>query len=419
MKMIIVRQGGTIKAILVILVTIIWLASSVDAETQMPPQLRLPLKDSDIGVIHLTTSAGGTTSVPGKIEGISLPPTEEVAALKKGYYVDPYHAPKYIEKGIEKKGAYYALDFGGPKGTPILAAAGGKIIDSGNHPVVGKYVLIQHENNYYTLYEHLNDLTVKKVDVKQGEQIGTLGGTGSASVGGDHLHFQVLHGKVPVGKDIKNFGWKPYINSHYDNEALAQVKIEGTSVKDFKLKYDEKGVPQKTNVVDALKSANMSLASKQTPPQQINSSAQIALQDFEKITKTAHTTPMQVVNLLPDKDKLSQRNIGNVNKLDNATPQLVSASIVGTTLHFTFSEPMGSGFQVTTTGFCTGACGTWTDSWSNNRKTFTTTVSNPSPSGTTITYTINRDAIPSAAEWFFSDRSKNLAPTKSGSLVIP
>ena len=97
-------------------------------------------------------------------------------------------------------------------------------------------------HNYYTLYEHLNDLTVKKVDVKQGEQIGTLGGTGSASVGGDHLHFQVLHGKVPVGKDIKNFGWKPYINSHYDNEALAQVKIEGTSVKDFKLKYDEKGV---------------------------------------------------------------------------------------------------------------------------------------------------------------------------------
>lgn len=134
---------------------------------------------------------------------------------------------------------------------------------------------------------------------------------------------------------------------------------------------------------------------------------------------TTGILPLTEIKPPSDSSQLSQRIVGYVNNLDNVPPQLVSASIVGTTLHFTFSEPMGAKFHISTSAFCAGPCGgPWTDSWSNNRKTFMTTPSNPFPSGTTVTFTINPD--PNIPAWGkFSDLSSNPAPATSGSLVIP
>lgn len=170
----------------------------------------------------------------------------------------------------------------------------------------------------------------------------------------------------------------------------------------------------------------------QTPPQQkvsiSNISFQNGLQEFQKLVEpfSPITAPfVQVVKPPSDASQLSQRIVGYVNKLDNVTPQLVSASIIFKsndlmTFSYTFSEPMGSNFHVNTSGFgAGGGTWTWTDSWSSNRKIFTTTVSgNISPSGNIVNYTINPDPnVPPQGK--FNDLSGNPAPITSGSFVIP
>ena len=72
--------------------------------------------------------------------------------------------------------------------TTVKAAQQGLVIFSGENNEYGLTVIIAHPNNYYTLYSHLNTISVgigEKVDTDS--VIGNTGSTGYAF--GDHLHF--------------------------------------------------------------------------------------------------------------------------------------------------------------------------------------------------------------------------------------
>lgn len=77
-------------------------------------------------------------------------------------------------------------------GTPILAAADGRVEAIGNNGkyAYGKWVAINHGNNLITLYAHLSYIGVNRgQSVRAGEIIGYLGATGLVT--GPHLHFTV------------------------------------------------------------------------------------------------------------------------------------------------------------------------------------------------------------------------------------
>ncbi|WP_204069975.1 M23 family metallopeptidase, partial [Planobispora siamensis] len=79
------------------------------------------------------------------------------------------------------------------RGTPILAAAGGVVTASYYDSGAGHLVRIHHGDNYYTFYMHLDTRSVSEGQtVRPGQQIGTLGNTGSNSGGGYHLHYEVF-----------------------------------------------------------------------------------------------------------------------------------------------------------------------------------------------------------------------------------
>jgi murein DD-endopeptidase MepM/ murein hydrolase activator NlpD len=86
--------------------------------------------------------------------------------------------------------AHSGLDLAAPQGTEVSAAGEGVVIETSQNPVYGKYVVIQHEGGWTSLYGHLSSITVDlRTRVKQGTLIGRVGSTGLST--GPHLHFEL------------------------------------------------------------------------------------------------------------------------------------------------------------------------------------------------------------------------------------
>ena len=94
------------------------------------------------------------------------------------------------------------IDYGMPVGTPILAAASGRVFAVGNNGryQYGRYIVIKHTDNFFTLYGHLSreSVTVGQL-VNQGDIIGHSGNTGFST--GPHLHLGVYQ-----TMEIRRFG---------------------------------------------------------------------------------------------------------------------------------------------------------------------------------------------------------------------
>ena len=104
-----------------------------------------------------------------------------------GWRIDPFSGQKSFHEG---------LDFPSESGTPIVAAASGKVIFADVHPQYGKMVEVDHGNGLVTRYAHASRLFVKEGDfILRGQKIAAVGSTGRAT--GPHLHFEVRLNGVP------------------------------------------------------------------------------------------------------------------------------------------------------------------------------------------------------------------------------
>ena len=112
-----------------------------------------------------------------------------------GYYIRP------IVGGRKTQGIHgnNGVDLAAPTGTPILAAADGRVIVSragGYNGGYGSYLVISHPNGTQTLYAHLSQNSVfVGQSVAQGQTIGAVGNTGKST--GPHLHFEIRGAKNP------------------------------------------------------------------------------------------------------------------------------------------------------------------------------------------------------------------------------
>src|SRR5690625_1841633 len=101
---------------------------------------------------------------------------------KFGMRKHPIHGKWTGHKGV---------DYAAPSGTPIHATADGTVAFVGQQRGYGNVVIINHHNNYSTLYAHQSRFAKglkKGMKVAQGDPIGFVGSTGWAT--GPHLHYE-------------------------------------------------------------------------------------------------------------------------------------------------------------------------------------------------------------------------------------
>ena len=156
-------------------------------------------------LLGMATSADGSIDPRFQRLGASL---ARMAALQRGMIGIPNVLPAsldYISSGFGYRsdpftgaGAFHpGLDFKGPLGAPIFAAAKGTVSFVGQRSGYGNCVEVDHGNGLVTRYAHMSGFrtTIGK-PVLAGEQIGVIGSTGRST--GPHLHFEVRINDAPV-----------------------------------------------------------------------------------------------------------------------------------------------------------------------------------------------------------------------------
>ena len=115
---------------------------------------------------------------PGLENGI------EFAWPVEGQVVSPF--------GRRRMGWHAGMDIKAEIGAPILAAAPGTVISSGQERAYGRVIRVEHEGGFVTVYAHNLENLVEVGDrVSTGTIIGTVGRSGRAT--GPHLHFEIRH----------------------------------------------------------------------------------------------------------------------------------------------------------------------------------------------------------------------------------
>jgi murein DD-endopeptidase MepM/ murein hydrolase activator NlpD len=146
-----------------------------------------------------------STETPSDLESTGAPQLtwtgeritkESIESFKFDWPVDEAKMSRGFILGGRK--SHWGVDLANRKGTPILASERGTVIYAGRgFHGYGNLIVIEHDQEWATLYAHLDKFLVKEgQQVAQGEQIGRMGRTGHAT--GVHVHFEIRRHRLPV-----------------------------------------------------------------------------------------------------------------------------------------------------------------------------------------------------------------------------
>jgi septal ring factor EnvC (AmiA/AmiB activator) len=110
-------------------------------------------------------------------------PTEGRIVSAFGAQVHPRFGTRTFRNGVDIEAA---------EGVDVGAVYAGQVVYTGWFRGYGNLIILDHGQEYYTLYAHVAEIHVKEGDeVRQGQRIGAVGDTGSLA--GARLYFEVRH----------------------------------------------------------------------------------------------------------------------------------------------------------------------------------------------------------------------------------
>jgi len=123
----------------------------------------------------------------GNLRGRMPWPTEGRIIAAFGAQVHPRFGTRTFRNGV---------DIEANEGRDVAAVYGGHVIYTGWFKGYGNLIILDHDNEYYTLYAHMAEIGVREGDdVRQGQRLGTVGDTGSLE--GPRLYFEVRYQGKP------------------------------------------------------------------------------------------------------------------------------------------------------------------------------------------------------------------------------
>ncbi len=113
----------------------------------------------------------------------------------------PLDPPGYVTRGMVAPGGteepHTGLDIAVTIGTPVHAAGGGTVLETGSDEEYGNFVVLGHPDGYQSKYGHLSRILVNPGDtVPAGGVIALSGNSGRSSA--PHLHLEIRRGDLTI-----------------------------------------------------------------------------------------------------------------------------------------------------------------------------------------------------------------------------
>ena len=147
--------------------------------------------------IFLTVPRNGAAERFMFIPGDDFTSTERIFFLNRGFrfplrdfrVTSPF-GPR-INPVTGRAGMHRGIDLAAPHGSEVFAVRAGVVTRIGYGSYLGNYIVIEHDNNWVSLYGHLSSVnTSLNQRVNSGAFIGRVGSTGQST--GPHLHFELI-----------------------------------------------------------------------------------------------------------------------------------------------------------------------------------------------------------------------------------